>query len=123
MNPITPVSETATTVTVNRADWEAILDRLDDRQDREAIARSESIPPDYRVTYTADETRRMALDGVSPVTIWRERLKLTQGDLAAGAGISKSYLSEIESGKKPGSTVALQRLARVLRVRIEDLLI
>lgn len=122
MSPITPVSETATTVTVNRADWEAILDRLDDRQDREAIARSESIPPDYRVTYTADETRRMVLDGVSPITIWRERRKMTQGDLAAGAGISKSYLSEIESRKKPGSTVALQRVARTLNVRIEDII-
>ncbi|AHI25790.1 hypothetical protein H845_1851 [Komagataeibacter xylinus E25] len=32
MNLITPVSETATTVTVNRADWETILNRLDDRQ-------------------------------------------------------------------------------------------
>lgn len=66
MSPITPVSEIATTVTVNRADWEAILDRLNGRQDKEAIARSESVPPGCRVAYTADETRRMALDGVRP---------------------------------------------------------
>ncbi|PYD69405.1 hypothetical protein CFR76_10010 [Komagataeibacter swingsii] len=59
----------ATTVIVNRADWEAILDRLDDRHDREAIAQSESILPDYRVAYMADETRRMVLDEVSPITM------------------------------------------------------
>ncbi|MBE7729052.1 hypothetical protein [Komagataeibacter sp. FXV3] len=72
MNSIAHVSETTTTVTVNRADWEAILNRLDDRQDREAIAQSEIILSDYCVTYTADETRRTVLDGVR---------KLIQGDL------------------------------------------
>jgi len=30
-------------------------------------------------------------------------------------------LSEIETGKKPGSVAALQRIARILRVEIDDL--
>jgi transcriptional regulator with XRE-family HTH domain len=44
------------------------------------------------------------------------------GALARSAGLAPSYLSEIEAGKKPGSTRALAALAKTLRVAIEDLL-
>jgi len=72
MNKVRIISETADTVTVSRLDWEAMLDRLDDQQDRARIAQSE-MRPKTGVTYTAVETRRMVLDDVSPVRILRER--------------------------------------------------
>lgn len=70
---------------------------------------------------TADETRRL-LDGESPIRIWREKRSLSQRALAEAAGIAAGYLAEIETGRKPGSTDALRRVAAALRVPLEDLL-
>lgn len=122
MNGITPLSSTPDTVTLRRDDWESILKRLDDAADIEAVRHYESTPMEARVAYTAAEVDRMLDDGVRPVTIWRERRGLTLGALAEAAGVSKSYLSEIESGKKPGSANAWHGLARALNVRIETLI-
>ena len=123
----TPLSVTDETVTIDRAEWEAFLDRLEDSADDAVIAASiaerERIgDAEYRcLCYTAAEVDRMLDDGVSAVTIWREREGLTQRALAAAAGISQSYLAEIESGKKPGSLAATAAIAKVLRIPIEHL--
>jgi transcriptional regulator with XRE-family HTH domain len=41
--------------------------------------------------------------------------------LAEQAAMNPGYLSEIETGRKPGSVKALAKIARVLGVTIEDL--
>ena len=46
---------------------------------------------------------------------------LTQRALAARMGISRSYLAEIESGKKRGSVTVLRRAAAVLTVDLDML--
>jgi transcriptional regulator with XRE-family HTH domain len=56
------------------------------------------------------------------VRTWRKYRGLTAGDLAAQVGISKAYLSEIESGKKPGSVAVLAQLAKALRLDMDDLM-
>lgn len=122
MTAVHLISETTDTVTVSRHDWEAMLNQLEDQQDRAAIAYSERAL-DNRVTYTAEETRRMVMEDVSPVTIWRERRGLTQAALANAAKVSKPYLSEIENGRKPGSVDALSKLSKALGVLVDDLLI
>ncbi|NKN39477.1 helix-turn-helix transcriptional regulator [Agrobacterium sp. a22-2] len=48
---------------------------------------------------------------------------MTVSELAAAAGISQPYLSEIESGKKTGSVDVLKRIATVLRVDLDDLVV
>ena len=127
MNAIVPVDQTETTVTLTRTDYEALIGRLEDAADYEAIRRSEADrarlgEKEYRrLCYTAAETRRMVLDDVSPLIIWRERAGLSQRALAAEAKISPSYLAEIERGKKPGSVAALASLAAVLKVPMEHL--
>lgn len=62
------------------------------------------------------------LDGTSPITIWRQRRGMTQRALAGAAGISASYLAEIETGKKPGSVAALMAIAAVFGVPMEQIL-
>jgi hypothetical protein len=37
--------------------------------------------------------------------------------------VGAGYLAEIETGRKPGSVVALARLGKALQVQIEDLII
>lgn len=68
----------------------------------------------------ADVVHRM-IDGENPVRVWREHRGLTQQALADKAGISKNYLSQIESGKRDGRVRVLQALAQVLNVDLDDL--
>lgn len=62
------------------------------------------------------------LDGENPVKVWREFRGLTQQQLADAAKISKPYLSQIETGKRKGSTVVLSALAKVLHVTLEEVI-
>lgn len=50
------------------------------------------------------------------LTELREARGLTKRELAALAGISPSYLTELEKGDKPGSSKVIQRLADVLKI-------
>ncbi len=59
--------------------------------------------------------------GKSPVAVWREYRGLTQERLAREAGVGKSYISQIESGKKTGSVTVLKRIARALQVDLDHL--
>ncbi len=51
-----------------------------------------------------------------PVKILREHRGMTQAELAEEAGISRPYLTEIETGKKDGSIRAMKALAVALSV-------
>ncbi len=56
-----------------------------------------------------------------PVKIIRKFRKMTQADLAANSGISRPYLTEIETRKKDGSLRAMKALAQALNVSVGDL--
>lgn len=60
------------------------------------------------------------MDGENPVKVWREYRGLTQQELARAAGISASYLSQIETGKREGTTAVLQAIARALNLTLDD---
>jgi DNA-binding XRE family transcriptional regulator len=126
MGRIIPLAMTAETVTLSRADYEALLDALEDAADNAAVDAQEAREAREgvaaaRANYLPVELVDRLVEGESPVRVWREHRRMTQGALAAAAGIAVSYLSEIESGKKPGSAVALRALAGALRVPMEDL--
>lgn len=61
------------------------------------------------------------LTGEPPLRVWREHRGLTQEALAAQVGITKSYLSQLEGGKRGGSLPVLRRLATALGVDLADL--
>ena len=61
------------------------------------------------------------LDGKNPVRAWREYRKLAQQELAKSAGISKPYLSQIESGKRKGRTEILSAIAKALGLTLDDI--
>ena len=63
------------------------------------------------------------MDGVTPLRAWRLYRKLTLVSLAERTGISRSYLSRIENGKKRGTLDIYRRLAVVLNVEPDDLCI
>jgi DNA-binding XRE family transcriptional regulator len=59
--------------------------------------------------------------GVSPVKVFREHRGMTQQKLAALSGVSRDMIAMIETGKKNGSLTTIKKLAKALRVDIEDL--
>jgi ribosome-binding protein aMBF1 (putative translation factor) len=126
MNAPWPVAETSKTVTLRKRDWQALMTRLEDLEDliaiEERLAHEEKVGKAVarRDYMTGDELRRI-LDDENPVKVWREKRGLSQGALAEQAGVSPSYLAEIETGKKPGSADALRKLSRVLAIPMENL--
>lgn len=61
------------------------------------------------------------LDGENPIRAWRVYRQLTQRQLAAMAGISTPYLSQLESGKRTGTTEVLTAIANALNVTLDDI--
>ena len=55
----------------------------------------------------------------SSIKVIRKHRGMTQGDLAEAAGISRPYLTEIETGRKDGSIRALKSIAGALDVSLE----
>jgi ribosome-binding protein aMBF1 (putative translation factor) len=114
------------TVTMTRAEYEALVEAAEDAEDRAHLAAQEKGErllgtEAVRADALPVELVERMLDGESPVRIWREHRGLTLGDLADRAGIAPSYVSEIETGRKPGSVAALTKLAGVLGIDLDDL--
>jgi DNA-binding XRE family transcriptional regulator len=61
------------------------------------------------------------LDGANPIRVWRKHRGLTQQQLSAAAGISKPYLSQIELGKRTGTTEVLTAIANALNLTLDDI--
>jgi DNA-binding XRE family transcriptional regulator len=106
-------------VTLKRKDYEALVARLEQAEDLADARRVLAVtkPEDYLALAEAD---RLAA-GESPVRVWREHRNLTMQALAAKSGVPQPYISEIETGKKPGSLKAMAALAKALGLAIDDL--
>ena len=62
------------------------------------------------------------LAGENPIRVYRDHRGMKQGDLAAAAGIHPVYLSQIETGRRTGSTRTLAAIAGALGVTVDDLI-
>jgi DNA-binding XRE family transcriptional regulator len=62
------------------------------------------------------------LDGQNPVRVWRKHRGMTQEALAQAAGISKPYLSQIETGKRTGTAEVLVAISDALGVTVDDVM-
>lgn len=60
--------------------------------------------------------------GERPIGVYRSYRGMTQQELASIAGINPVYLSQIETGKRSGSTKTLAALAKALDVTVDDLI-
>jgi len=82
-------------------------------QARRAVEEGEELVP--------GEVIYAILDGENPIRVWREYRGLTQRGLAEAAGISVPYLSQLESGKRKGTTDVLSAIAKALDVSLDDI--
>jgi len=95
-----------------KEDAEMLQDVADYDAAVEALEQGEELIPG-EVTFAI-------LDGESPIRVWRKYRKQTQQELADKAGISKPYLSQIETGKRAGTADVLATIAEALGVTIDD---
>ena len=79
----------------------------------EARARDEEAFP-------LDVTERLVA-GVHPIKVFRDYRGMTQAELARQVGLSPMYISQIETGRRGGSTKALRRIAAALDIDLADL--
>ena len=100
--------------------WTKVKDALEDVEDAAACA--EAVANDDGVRFPASVAMAMA-DGMHPVQAWRKHKGLTTQALADAAGVSKPYVSQIESGKRKGTTKTLKALADALGVPVGALVL
>jgi ribosome-binding protein aMBF1 (putative translation factor) len=121
MKAIRPLAENDDTVLLRRADYEALVRQAEDATDAAQIREAEARVAEGEDEYLPIELTKRLMAGEVPVRVWREHRGLSARALARRAGISVAYLSQIETGKKPGSFDAMAKLARALGVDMEDL--
>jgi DNA-binding XRE family transcriptional regulator len=114
------------TVTLTRAEYDALLQQIEDAEDLAAVAAAEAREAIFgkevaRACYLPIELVERLSAGEHPIRVWRANRGLTREALAAAAGVSPSYLTEIETGRKPGSLDAMMKLAAALRVPLDDI--
>lgn len=115
-------------VTLSRAEYEALLARLEEATDKATVTAAEIGERAHgkaraRRDHVSGELARRLILGESPVRIWREHRGLKASELAAKAAVPAGYLSEIETGKKPGSLDAMKRIADALEIPLDDLVL
>jgi DNA-binding Xre family transcriptional regulator len=120
------MSDTTETVSLTRAEYEALIERLEDAEDLAAVVAAEARETVLgkeraRENYLPIELVHRLSAGEHPVRVWRVHRGLGRDALAAAAGIAPSYLSEIETRRKPGSFSALAKLAAALQISLDDL--
>jgi ribosome-binding protein aMBF1 (putative translation factor) len=116
-----PLAETADTVTLSRADYEALLATLEDARDIAGAIAAEARVASGESEYLPAEMVARLCAGEHPIRVWREHRGRSARALAATAGMAPSYLVEIETGRKTGSIDAFRKLARALDVTLDDL--
>lgn len=114
MTAITLIAETADTVTLARADFEALLDAVDDKEAAAAFERTRG-----EESFPAEVVDRI-MAGESPVKVYRAHRGMSVRALASAAGLSPAYVSNIETGKLAGSVAALKAIAAALGVDLDD---
>jgi DNA-binding XRE family transcriptional regulator len=61
------------------------------------------------------------LAGENKFKVWREYRGLTQTQLAEQAGIAQATVGQLETGVRKGSMGVFKKIARILKVNLDDL--
>jgi predicted transcriptional regulator len=103
------------------ADYERLLDLAEDRVDALAAAAAEERRRAGEEYLPAEMVDRL-LAGENALRVWRKHRGKTLARLAEEVGITTSFLSDIERGKRRGSPALFRRLAAALCISADDIL-
>ena len=99
--------------------WLRVREMVQDAEDAAAYTEAVAQDDGFRVPLSVVEAK---LGGESPLRAWREHRGLSLQALADAAGVSKPYVSQIESGKRTGTAATLKKLAAALDVPADVLM-
>jgi DNA-binding XRE family transcriptional regulator len=116
-----PLKASRQSVTLARKDWDALVEALEDADDRRSIDEARARRAAGKDDALPVAVVKRLIAGENPTRVYREWRGLTATALAKSAKVAQPYLSAIETGTKPGSAAALKRIATVLKVDMEDL--
>lgn len=105
------------TVTISRAEYEALVEAREDLEDLRAIKEYQANP---RESLPSEFVDRM-LAGENIFLLWREHRGLPQAELARRTGLHRVHLSKIERGERTPTIETLKKLANALGVTLDDL--
>lgn len=109
-------------VTITREEYDRLRAAAEDLADLQAFDSAKAALASGDEELIPDEYVGRILDGEAPLRVYRDLRGLTQQALADKSGVNRAYIAEIETGKKPGSTAALKKLAEALGIDIGDLI-
>jgi DNA-binding XRE family transcriptional regulator len=96
-------------------EWRRIESVLEDRIDAAAVrAFRENPSPTF-----PDSVVASILDGCHPIKAFREHRGITQAKLAAAAGTSPVYISQLERGGRRAGRKLRAKLARALEIDLD----
>ena len=122
-------------------DWRRIVAQVaeagddvgEDADDIAAVAAARAADTDFAAKVAAErgspvettvplQVVKAKLEGAHPLKAWREHRGITQTELASRSAVARDLIAEIETTKKQGSVMTLNRLARALSIPIEALI-
>jgi DNA-binding XRE family transcriptional regulator len=109
-------------VILSRDEYDRLVAADEDRTDAKTARRVIEQIASGAETVLSEPELDEYLKAKTPLSFWRKRRLMTQADLAKAAGIAQGFISEIESGQKPGTPATLKKIAQALNVKIDDLI-
>jgi ribosome-binding protein aMBF1 (putative translation factor) len=109
-------------VILSRDEYDRLVEADEDRADAKTARRiMEQIASGAETVLTEAELDEF-LKAKTPLAFWRKKRGMTQAQLAKKTGIAQGFVSEIESGQKPGTPATLKKLAEALGIKIDHLI-
>jgi len=103
-------------------DYKKLQEALDDAEDIKEIEENlKAVSEGNEITVPGEVTFAI-LDGTSPIRAWREYRRIKMNALSEKVGISSSYLSQIENGKRNPTIDTLKAIAKELEIDIDMLI-
>ena len=109
-------------VVVPRAVWEQLVAEVEDAEDIAAIREMEAAIEAGRMETFPGELVFAISNGANAVRSFRDFRGLTVEALAETAGLSRAYVTQIETGVRTGTAATLAKLAKALGVDVELLI-
>ena len=103
-----------------RAIWAEPVFVPEDSEEAADLAAYQEAKAREEEAFPLDVAERLVA-GAHPIKVFRENRGLTQAELARLVGLSPMYISQIETGRRGGSTKALRRIAAALDIDLADL--
>lgn len=99
--------------------WQGLLEQAEDADAARAYDRAKAQADQETVPIAVADA---LIAGENPIRVWRNYRRMTQDHLATAAGVQRAYIAQLECGRRRGSTQVLARIARALKVDIDDLI-